>query len=294
MCEPMKIPVPSYGDACLQHQVSTVRRREEHPEGTKRSSQSQMAYSDPSQACSTLATEARKQQQLLQRSTINGSKGNKANGKKIEAEGLDCNADWCGGTSGRWWMRSVVQCPLCNFPISLIPYPPFKLRVEPDKPKPDVLVDGKYLAMQVIANPNYVAINRMLVQSDIEALDEYVRRCKLGPFRPGQAIALAYEAATATCPERRAKAQREREKMSASAYTQLGKLRRIQEGRMRQFSDGQEVDEFVKSENLGIRSETSSVSTSACSSYSVPVGSEQSYSSNSVEASPYQWQRYSL
>jgi len=57
----------------------------------------------------------------------------------------------------RWWTKSrtPLACPLTQLPISLLPYPPFKLCVNPQKPSPRKLVDGKYLALQIIVNGQY-------------------------------------------------------------------------------------------------------------------------------------------
>ncbi|CAK8999012.1 unnamed protein product [Durusdinium trenchii] len=79
----------------------------------------------------------------------------------------------------RWWtrVRQPLVCPLTNFPIRLLPYPPFKLRCDPQKPSPHTLVDGKFLAMQLIVNGKASGI-RELTESDIHALDGYMQRCK--------------------------------------------------------------------------------------------------------------------
>lgn len=140
--------------------------------------------------------------------------------------------------SVRWWTRPHLPllCPLTRFPICLLPYPPFKLRIDPKRSSPHRLVDGKFLAMHIIVTSRYNACGRDLQASDITALDDYVHRCKLGPYRPGRAAELAKEAATAETPELRAKATQELERFVGAARVELGKLRRIQENRLLQIN----------------------------------------------------------
>mmetsp|Transcript_11242 Transcript_11242/g.25791 ORF Transcript_11242/g.25791 Transcript_11242/m.25791 type:complete len:321 (+) Transcript_11242:124-1086(+) len=146
----------------------------------------------------------------------------------------------------RWWTRSLVLCPLTGFPISLLPYPPFKLRVDPKKPRPHTLVDGKFLAMQIIVDDKFVACDRTLQASDIAALDEYIHRCKLGPFRPGQARSFSKEAQLAESSERRSQAAEDLKRLVAAASSELSKLRRIQENRLRQMTNkGQALPQGV-------------------------------------------------
>jgi len=143
------------------------------------------------------------------------------------------------GGSVRWWTKPDLPllCPLTRFPVTLLPYPPFKFRVDPQRSSPHRLVDGKFLAMQLIVSGRFSACGRDLLQSDINALDDYVHRCKLGPYRPGRALALAREVASPqTHPERRVQAAQELESLTASTRTELGKLRRIQENRLMQLN----------------------------------------------------------
>lgn len=138
--------------------------------------------------------------------------------------------------SVRWWTRptSPLLCPLSGFPTCLLPYPPFKLRVDPAKSTPHRLVDGKFLAMTCIVTGRYSACGRELESSDISALDDYIHRCKLGPYRPSRGISLAQQAAHGT-PEERETAAQELEKFAAAARNELGKVRRIQENRLVQI-----------------------------------------------------------
>eukprot|EP00439_Symbiodinium_sp_Y106_P044495 s168_g5.t1 len=150
--------------------------------------------------------------------------------------------DKSGDGNSRWWTRSRQQlmCPLTNFPIQLLPYPPFKLRTEPWKQTPHTLVDGKFLALQLIANGRSGPGIRELLPSDLTALDEYIHRCKLGPFRPGVARGLAEQTQTAPTQAERARASKELQKLRSKTRSELGKLRRIQENRLAQLSTPEE------------------------------------------------------
>lgn len=141
----------------------------------------------------------------------------------------------CSGV--RWWTRPQMPllCPLTRFPICLLPYPPFKLRVDPKRSSPHRLVDGKFLAMQIIVTGRFVACGRELQSSDISALDDHIHRCKLGPHRPGRVAILAREAVEAESVDQRARAAEELEHCVSAAKAELGKLRRIQENRLIQI-----------------------------------------------------------
>lgn len=146
-----------------------------------------------------------------------------------------------GDSESRWWTRSrqPLLCPLTNFPIKLLPYPPFKLRVDPAKPSPHKLVDGKFLAMQLIVNPRALTAIRELQASDVAALDEYVQRCKLGRFRPGLAMSLMQEISNASSSLEKERLEKELEKFRSTARSELGKLKRIQENRLSQLQKDQ-------------------------------------------------------
>ncbi|CAE7913971.1 unnamed protein product, partial [Symbiodinium sp. KB8] len=137
----------------------------------------------------------------------------------------------------RWWTKLQEQllCPLSGFPIRLLPYPPFKLRVDCSKPGPHFLLDGKFLAMKLIVDGRPGEGIRDLETSDLLALDDYIQRCKLGPFRPGTARALQQEIATAKTESDRIRAVEELKKMQQRTKTELGKLRRIQDNRLSQL-----------------------------------------------------------
>lgn len=139
-------------------------------------------------------------------------------------------------TSGRWWASSESQllCPLTQFPIRLLPYPPFKLRLDPNNSGAHRLMDGKFLAMQIISTGSHFAGTRELTASDLKALDDYIHRCKLGPFRPGRMAALVEEVNSAPSSQQREQAARNLQKLRLTARQELGKLRRIQGNRLAQ------------------------------------------------------------
>ncbi|CAE7705405.1 RHBDL3 [Symbiodinium pilosum] len=75
---------------------------------------------------------------------------------------------------------------------------------------PHRLVDGKFLAMTCIVSGRFAACGRDLQPSDISALDDYIHRCKLGPYRPGRAVALAQQASSSPTSEQRESAAKAR------------------------------------------------------------------------------------
>lgn len=137
----------------------------------------------------------------------------------------------------RWWSRPGLPllCPVSEFPICLLPYPPFKLRVNPERAHPHRLVDGKFLAMQIIVTGRFEICGRTLVESDMVAIDEYTHRCKLGPYRLSRFLQLSRGIAAAKMPQPRAQAALELERFQDAARGELGKLRRIQENRLLQI-----------------------------------------------------------
>uniref|UniRef100_A0A7S1RUT6 Uncharacterized protein n=1 Tax=Alexandrium catenella TaxID=2925 RepID=A0A7S1RUT6_ALECA len=138
------------------------------------------------------------------------------------------------GTEHRWWTKSTrpLLCPLTGFPINLLPYPPFKLRADPQKPSPYTLVDGKFLAMLLVVDHQTLVGGRRLQASDLRVLDSYVRRCKLGPFKPARLQELQLAVANAASAEARTAALQELSRFRNEARAELGKLRKIQETRV--------------------------------------------------------------
>jgi hypothetical protein len=136
----------------------------------------------------------------------------------------------------RWWASSNLPCPLSNFPICLLPYPPFKLRVHPRKIVPHKWVDGKFLGLMVIASCQMNACGRALQSTDVESLDEYMHRCKLGTCRPGRAVRLEKEAnAPGRSEEERQQSTNDLNGLRAYARAELVKLRRVQQRRHMRF-----------------------------------------------------------
>jgi hypothetical protein len=70
--------------------------------------------------------------------------------------------------------------------------------------------------------------------SDIDALDAFIHRCKLGPFRPSRAAMLERESKNALRAEDRAQAFAELSRLRAGARVELEKLRLIQQRRLSQ------------------------------------------------------------
>eukprot|EP00930_Biecheleria_cincta_P001237 TRINITY_DN102386_c0_g1_i1.p1 TRINITY_DN102386_c0_g1~~TRINITY_DN102386_c0_g1_i1.p1 ORF type:complete len:287 (+),score=56.41 TRINITY_DN102386_c0_g1_i1:27-887(+) len=144
--------------------------------------------------------------------------------------------------SSRWWTYSKqLVCPITNFPINLLPYPPFKLRVDPQKASPYILLDGKILAMELFVHGHCSGV-RELQDSDIICLNNYIQRCKLGLVKPDFARALAKKAAAASSSADCVQCSEQFQKLQASTRAQLGKLKRIQENRLLQFQKLQEQD----------------------------------------------------
>lgn len=142
--------------------------------------------------------------------------------------------------SSRWWTSSstCVACPISGFPIKFLPYPPFKLRVDPDSPWPHFLVDGKFLAMQLITSGSLFVNGRCLQPQEVTWISEYMQKSKLGRLRPSMALELARKAASPQLPEReRSEAAHLLNKFRADAKSELQKLRRIQEQRLSQLHD---------------------------------------------------------
>lgn len=146
-----------------------------------------------------------------------------------------CGSGRGAGRATRWWTEEEVSfvCPISGFPIAMLPYPPFRFRLDPRRSTPHRLVDGKHLALQLIVSGVFEACGRPLDRSDIEAIDEHIARCKLGAYRPGRALVLAREATEAS-PQERAASHRALTCLVAGARAELEKLRRIQRNRVAQ------------------------------------------------------------
>lgn len=129
----------------------------------------------------------------------------------------------------RWWTQATFSCPVSGFPISMLPYPPYKFSMRTKEPP--LLVDGPYVVLQVLSTWNWDVLGRPLLVADVSALDAYMKRCKLGPYRLGKALELL---STGT-PE----ALRELENLRAEARRKFDNLRHVQKVR-RQPADQEE------------------------------------------------------
>jgi len=148
-------------------------------------------------------------------STLDHSPKGKGRGKSLQST----------ASGSRWWMESPEVCPICHFPIRLLPYPPFKLQVAGcDAREPAKLVDGPFMVLQVLSTWNFDVLGHELTVSDIKALDSYMKRCKLGPFRLGRALELLSDPSH--------EAREELESLRSKARRRLEGLKHIQRVRM--------------------------------------------------------------
>lgn len=137
-------------------------------------------------------------------------------------------ADACG--KGRWWLEVEDVCALSGFPVKLLPYPPFKLQTGPRGPVDSTqLVDGVYLVLQVLATWNFSVLGVRLAASTISAIDTYMKRCKLGPFR----LAHALELSNRGTPEAREELRELRER-AAHRFKNVQEIQRIRHGKKNQ------------------------------------------------------------
>lgn len=159
----------------------------------------------------------------------------------------------------QWWRDCPMEqvCPLSGFPICLLPYPPFKFRQDPNRPEHFELVDGKYLVLQAIACARFEACGRPLLRSDVNALDTYIRRCNLGPLRPGSAAELKQVASHAPTPEERAAAEQELNKLQERAKSEWKRLQRIQDQRMSEIWKRQQAASASETLNSGVHQDRS-------------------------------------
>jgi len=141
-------------------------------------------------------------------------------------------------TTTSWWKQAADICPITNFPVSLLPYPPFKLQIgcTAGEASPKAvgvythLVDGCFLVVQVLAHLRFEALGQQLTKLDVLALDQYMKRCRLGHFRLGRALQLLEEGGE--------EAERELEVLRDQARRRLTSLRQIQRIRLTRHSSG--------------------------------------------------------
>lgn len=149
----------------------------------------------------------------------------------MSKEAPRCDGNGRNASSLCWWTHSDVSllCPVTQFPICMLPYPPFKLCVDSNT---SWLLDGKSLALKFIVSGSVSVCGKALLPSDIVALDSFFQRCKLGPFQPGRLAALQNDVAEAVDPEEKARKVEEMKLFQAAARTELKKIRRIQLNRL--------------------------------------------------------------
>jgi hypothetical protein len=94
-------------------------------------------------------------------------------------------------------------------------------------------VDAKYLVLQVIASGHLKACGRNLVDSDVAAIDQHMRRCNLGRFRLSTLVRLQKEVAAASSLAEAAAAQQKLMSEQESARKQFRKLQHIQNHRLK-------------------------------------------------------------
>ncbi|CAE7911030.1 Dhrs13 [Symbiodinium sp. KB8] len=93
-----------------------------------------------------------------------------------------------------------------------------------DAREPAKLVDGPFMVLQVLSTWNFDVLGHELTVSDIKALDSYMKRCKLGPFRLGRALELLSDPSH--------EAREELESLRSKARRRLEGLKHIQRVRM--------------------------------------------------------------
>jgi hypothetical protein len=126
------------------------------------------------------------------------------------------------GRSGRWWGDVNDVCPISEFPIKLLPCPPFRLHLNGEETR---LVDGVTLLLTVLATWDFTVLGKQLTNNQIRQLDEHVKRCKLGPYRLSKAMGLLAQGTR--------ESQQEFESMRAKAQKRLHDLKHIQRSRKR-------------------------------------------------------------
>eukprot|EP00930_Biecheleria_cincta_P054789 TRINITY_DN41195_c0_g1_i1.p1 TRINITY_DN41195_c0_g1~~TRINITY_DN41195_c0_g1_i1.p1 ORF type:complete len:668 (-),score=125.50 TRINITY_DN41195_c0_g1_i1:51-2054(-) len=130
-----------------------------------------------------------------------------------------------GAKASRWWTQQPATCPISGFPINLLPYPPFKLRINAGSAHQYALIDPLYFTLEILSTWNFQAGGRTLTAQDISALDLHIRRCKLGPWRLGE----AFEHFRAGSGE----GHGELEDLRAKAMAKLELIQKIQHNRRR-------------------------------------------------------------
>merc|ERR1712061_616405 len=130
---------------------------------------------------------------------------------------------WTDKTAqGRWWTTHPFACPLSNFPICMLPYPPFRLRSRRIS-LGSKYVDGKILALHFVCTGTFAIPGHELGPHDMASLDEYVRKCG-HQYRPGVAFELAEKIVEGSSVTEVEKAKEDLTKFGTAARSQLTRL----------------------------------------------------------------------
>eukprot|EP00928_Gymnodinium_smaydae_P070544 TRINITY_DN54355_c0_g1_i1.p1 TRINITY_DN54355_c0_g1~~TRINITY_DN54355_c0_g1_i1.p1 ORF type:complete len:523 (-),score=127.89 TRINITY_DN54355_c0_g1_i1:64-1632(-) len=128
----------------------------------------------------------------------------------------------------RWWTQLKYACPLTGFPLSLLPYPPFKLRAQVGGRSDMVFVDGLSLALQMIISLRFDFLGAPVSRAELDVLDAYIKRCKLGRYRVMRAWELATAGTVEGCQELFA--------LQAEAQRRLNTIAKVQRFRREQHA----------------------------------------------------------
>lgn len=140
----------------------------------------------------------------------------------------------------RWWARSdrELWCPVTLMPLSLLPYPPFKLRIGPE----ERLVDGKMVALYFIINEQATFLGAPLTAQHVAQLDGYMKKRHLGQLKPGRALRMLQAIADERDPVVVTYIREQLEELRTQTRAEAERLRSIQETRLRQlYAEGKTV-----------------------------------------------------
>jgi len=105
-----------------------------------------------------------------------------------------------------------------------------------------LLVDGKFLALNLIVSEGLTVCGRQMLSADFSAIDDYMHRCNLGPWRQSHVVELRKQITAAKTPKQRKAASKQLELFITSAKREMGKLSRIQANRLSYLSEKVPVD----------------------------------------------------
>lgn len=154
---------------------------------------------------------------------LGGSPDGDSSARKITkygSPGLPAAGQNDASSTHRWWRELSDICPVSNFPVALLPHPPFNLHLANGV----VPVDGHTIVLQVITTGNFSVMGERLNMRQCDLLDAYMKRCKLGPFRISKFLALRCSSSPA--------ATFELNDMCEAAARRLARTRHVQDGRI--------------------------------------------------------------